>query len=221
MWLLLLRGGIYSFALRYDGTMVCWGDNWVNQCGAPEETDDAVEISAAYAESLVLKADGTLRCSGNGRVWGSCDIPPDLGDNYRYFNGLWLWPCCKIRRHNGLLGKKRCRASAMYRWGCTMWLPLLVGMSDSLALKENGSVVAWGGRRVQPVRHRMVPPGLGKLTAIDTRGNESNTVDMGLRQDGTAGDLVEAEGWLVVSGKQGIETEHCYCLGLVSLPCPW
>ena len=31
----------------------------------------------------------------------------------------------------------------------------------------------------------MVPPGLGKLKAIDTRGNESNTVDMGLRQDGT------------------------------------
>jgi alpha-tubulin suppressor-like RCC1 family protein len=177
-------GGGYSFALRFDGTMVCWGDNWVNQCGAPEETDDAVAISAAYAESLVLKADGTLRCSGGGRVWGACDIPPDLGDVTAISMGFGFGLAVRSDGTVACWGKNDA-GECNVPLGLHNVVAVTGGYEHSLALKENSSVVAWGGRRVQPVRHRMVPPGLGKLTAIDTRGNESNTVDMGLRQDGT------------------------------------
>jgi alpha-tubulin suppressor-like RCC1 family protein len=180
----IAAGARYSFALRFDGTMVCWGDNWINQCKAPEETDDAVAISAGSTQSLILKADGTLKCSGGSAVWGECDIPPDLGHVTAISMGFAQGLAVKSDGTVACWGKNDA-GECNVPLGLHNVVAVAGGYNHSLALKENGSVVAWGGRRSQPVRHRMVPPGLGKLTAIDTRGNESSTVNMGLRQDGT------------------------------------
>lgn len=178
-------GGIHSLALKFDGTMVCWGDDSVSQCDAPVETDDAVAISAGYAATLVLKADGTLRCSGGGAAeWGTCEIPLDLGDVTAISMGFGFGLALKSDGTVTCWGKNNA-GECNVPPGLSNVVAVAGGYLHGIALKENGRVVAWGGRRNQPVRNGLVPPGLGILTAIGTRGNESNTINMGLRQDGT------------------------------------
>ena len=131
--------------------MVCWGDNWVNQCGAPEETDDAVAISAGSTQSLILKADGTLRCSGGGEGGTGHAIFPLILAMLPLFQ--WALALALLAKSDGTvacwgkndLRRVQCTAGAA-QCGCRC----LEGINDSSALKENGSVVAWGGRRVQP-----------------------------------------------------------------------
>src|SRR5216110_2457788 len=56
-------GADYSCALRTDGTVACWGDNYFGQATPP--ADAFTQVSAGGSHTCGLKTDGTLACWGN------------------------------------------------------------------------------------------------------------------------------------------------------------
>jgi hypothetical protein len=61
-------------ALKRDGTVVCWGDNYDRQCDVPAGLGKVVQIAAGLENSLAVTADGHAAVWGwNGR--GQCDVP--------------------------------------------------------------------------------------------------------------------------------------------------
>lgn len=55
----------HVLGLRYDGTVVAWGDNYYGQCNVPPGLNSVVQIDAGGGEySLALKSDNTVVCWG-------------------------------------------------------------------------------------------------------------------------------------------------------------
>ncbi len=111
----IAAGGGHSLALKSDGTVVAWGDNVWGQCAVPPDLSDVVAIAAGGRHSLALKSDGTVVAWGNNGS-GQCDVPPDLSDVVAIVaDGV-----------------------AYIYWG------MGTHIGHSLALKSDGTVVAWG-----------------------------------------------------------------------------
>lgn len=53
-------GGLYSLALKADGTVVCWGDNSENHCTNASSLTNVKAISAGNTHSLALHTDGSV-----------------------------------------------------------------------------------------------------------------------------------------------------------------
>ena len=65
-------GDDHSCALRTDGTITCWGNNWAGEADAPDGQFTAV--TAGGRHSCGLRTDGTITCWGlNGS--GAADAP--------------------------------------------------------------------------------------------------------------------------------------------------
>jgi hypothetical protein len=56
----IAAGGSHSLALRADGTVVGWGDNYYGQTTVPAGLSNVVGIAAGGMHSLALRADGTV-----------------------------------------------------------------------------------------------------------------------------------------------------------------
>jgi alpha-tubulin suppressor-like RCC1 family protein len=68
----------HGLALRYDGTIVAWGDNNYGETNVPPGLSNVVAI-AGNSSPLALKADGTVVAWGyNGQ--GQTNIPPGLSN---------------------------------------------------------------------------------------------------------------------------------------------
>jgi uncharacterized delta-60 repeat protein len=73
----IAAGYYHSLALRADGTVVAWGDNYYGQTNVPAGLTNAVAIAAGYYHSLALRADGTVVAWGkNGS--GQTTVPAGL-----------------------------------------------------------------------------------------------------------------------------------------------
>lgn len=67
----------YGLALKADGTVVSWGDNWSGQRNIPQDISDVVAIAAGHGHGAVLLSDGTVRVWG-GTSDGSASVPLGL-----------------------------------------------------------------------------------------------------------------------------------------------
>lgn len=70
-------GHNYGLALKADGTVVSWGDNWSGQRNLPDNLNDVVAIAAGRGHGAVLLSDGTVRVWG-GTSDGSGSVPLGL-----------------------------------------------------------------------------------------------------------------------------------------------
>ena len=70
----IAAGSSHSCALRADGTITCWGNNWAGQTDAPAGNYTA--ITNGNAHSCALRTDGTITCWGDDRA-GQTDGPAD------------------------------------------------------------------------------------------------------------------------------------------------
>ncbi|MBB6674868.1 RCC1 domain-containing protein [Cohnella nanjingensis] len=121
-----------TFALREDGTVFAWGNNYYGQLGigAPKRTYIAtprpVTLLAGQVRSLSVSSNFALFMTKKGEVWGSgLDLSGQLmGQTSHGSSNLPL-------KLPGLRGVKQVAAGAGY----------------GLALNENGSVYAWGLNR--------------------------------------------------------------------------
>ena len=70
-------GWYHSLALKADGTVVAWGNNFYGQTDVPVELTGVVAISDSDIHSLALKADGTVVAWGYNNS-GQMDAPDGL-----------------------------------------------------------------------------------------------------------------------------------------------
>jgi alpha-tubulin suppressor-like RCC1 family protein len=134
----IAAGERHALALRNDGTVVRWGDL---RSSVPAGLDDAVAIAAGPFHGLAVRSDGTVV------AWGANE------------SGQTAVPA-------GLSGVTAVAAGGSYP---DPVIPLDVGSSSrargshSLALRGDGTVVAWGD---DEYGQAAVPAGLSGVTAI-------------------------------------------------------
>ncbi len=134
-------GGVYSLALRADGTVLGWGGKTLNQLAGLEGVSNAVAIAAEELSSLVLLSDGSVRSCGNNGTGIVFPPEPDgvtaIAAGERH--GLALRASGKVEAwgYNG-------EGQASVPSGLGNVVGIAAGAWHSLALKADGSLMGWG-----------------------------------------------------------------------------
>ena len=148
-------GLAHSVALRRDGGVIAWGSNEDGQCNVPANLTNVIAIASGRSHSIALRGDGSIavwgtRWVGNGvsEVGGAVAIA--AGDDYNLVllgNGrvLFLGRDLGFQRQSQppLFGNTE-DATNPVPIGLTNVVAIAAGPSHSLALTQNGAVVAWG-----------------------------------------------------------------------------
>jgi hypothetical protein len=149
----IATGFWHSLALKSDGIVVGWGDNSAGQVSIPANLSGVVGIAAGDYHSLALKSDGTVIGWGNNSA-RQLSVPTGL---------------------NGVVAISTSATGSLY-FSST---GILGGdYSHSLALKSDGSIVAWGDNTHGQTT---LPIGLSGVVAIAT----GNRYSLALKSDGT------------------------------------
>ena len=149
-------GMSHSLALLDDGTVIAWGSDSSGECDVPGNLTDVTAISAGNGYSVAVKKDRSVVAWGCR--WKILDNQP--------------------RHHH--------QALPVCDETCPCWIPanltrvriVSAGESSVLALKEDGTITAWGRNLSGECN---VPDGLKNVTAIATGGTHS----LALKDDGT------------------------------------
>jgi hypothetical protein len=113
-----VAGGYYhSLGLRHDGSIVAWGDNTYGQCDAPavDPQNPFTAVAAGAFHSVGLKAGGSVVAWGAGDTGDPVDEWPHFGQSID---------------QQGEEGNP--------------FVAIAAGDYHSLAVKSNGSILAWG-----------------------------------------------------------------------------
>lgn len=166
----IAAGRFHSLALRADGTVVSWGFAIGDRMLPPPDLSNVVAVEAGAEHSFALRRDGTLL------AWGASDIVLHPG----------LKDLAQISVMDGfLIGIKTNRTVVAWRVNSPTLetvpaavhgaVAVAAGRSDYMALKPDGTIVAWGATSGS------VPSGLANVTAL-AGGAEFG---LALRADGT------------------------------------
>ena len=186
----IAAGSFHSLALRRDGTVAAWGCGPIGgpvdrgQCNVPAGSRHCHAIAAGGSHSLALKRNGTVvswGCGAAGDAGSAACRRTVRRDRDRRRNGAE--PRLAARRRRGRLGlrgngelravRRPCRSRR--RHGDRR------GHRVHLALKGDGTVVAWGCAGIVDFGQCSVPAGLVDVVAIAAGGRHA----LALRRDGT------------------------------------
>lgn len=174
--LAVAAGGLFSLALKCDGTIVAWGDNSFGQSEVPANLSNVVAIAAGGAHGLALKSDGSVIAWGNNDSHQT-EVPVDLTNAVAIAAGQAY---SLALRSDGTLtawGDNSSQQTSVPD-GLTNVVAIAAGAAHSLALRANGNVVAWGENASQQTN---VPPSLAGVVAIAAGASHS----LALGADGT------------------------------------
>ncbi len=168
----IATGTTHSLALRTDGVVVSWGDGAKKQLGSNlasstvlnevTSTSNIVAIAAGIAHSLALKADGTVL------AWGDDEFG-QLGDNATNTSSF----------------------TPVAVQGATNIVAIAAGGYHSLALKSDGTLLAWGSNFTGELGDGT---DVDKFTPVAVGGSNSNNIvaiaaglnhSVALKKDGT------------------------------------
>jgi alpha-tubulin suppressor-like RCC1 family protein len=123
----------HSLALLKDGKVVAWGENRFGELGGGTENSDVPVEVPGLSNVIAISAGGdfSLALLENGTVmaWGDNETG-ELGDG----NATGPEKCSGVP----------CSRTPVEVKGLSKITAISAGFSDSLALRENGTVVAWG-----------------------------------------------------------------------------
>ena len=155
----IAAGPYHGLALKNDGSVIAWGCALVNwgQCAVPPDASSGVTaIAAGFYDSLALKGGRVLAWGCGVDNVGQCTVPPAAESGViaiaaglhhslalRSDGSVVAWGCTggtsAIPPQPSDFGQ--CNVPAGAKSGVTA---IAAGYYQSLALKSDGSVVAWG-----------------------------------------------------------------------------
>ena len=172
----IAAGAYHSLALRADGTVIGWGDNFYGQSTPPTNLTGVIGIAAGEYHSLALKNDGTVVGWGlNG--WGQATPPPDLTGVVAL--AASAYHSLALKSDGTVVGWGQTNTGAATPPpGLNGVVAITTTPYYSLALKSDGTVVAWGTDLTGGLQ---VPTNLNSVVAIAANGN----IATALKSDGT------------------------------------
>jgi alpha-tubulin suppressor-like RCC1 family protein len=178
-------GQAHSLALKYDSTVVAWGDNFAGKTSVPAGLSNVIAVAAGWEHSLALKSDGTVVAWGAGQTnnpsdgidYGQSLVPVGLGGVIAIAGGAYH--SLALKSDGTVVGwGQDGYGQTDPPAGLTNVIAISAGYDHSLALKRDGTVVAWGGYYA----HESTPPaGLSNVIAISAGYYRS----LALKSDGT------------------------------------
>jgi trimeric autotransporter adhesin len=143
--------GTRNLALTKNGTVVHWGTESTHKDATPPaDLSNVIKIAAGNSHSLALKKDGTVVGWGWNKVGQATGSPTSSSPD-----GLNYFSAGTIRIEGQIL---------------TNVVMIAAGRGYSMALKKDGTVVAWG-RMVNDLYPVTVPEGLSNVVAIAAGDN--------------------------------------------------
>ncbi len=164
----IAAGTDHSLALRTNGTVSAWGQNYFGQLDVPTGLTNVVALAAGQVHSLALRADGRVAAWGGANAWGELYGPLDLTNAVAIAAG-----------GNQSLALRADGTVAV--WGDTAAVPasatnvvaLAAGNSHVLALRADGTVTAWGD---SGSGQASVPAGLSNVVMVAAGAYDSLAV---------------------------------------------
>ncbi|MDP4028816.1 MAG: choice-of-anchor D domain-containing protein [Gallionella sp.] len=161
----IAAGGTYTVALKSDGSIWAWGDNYDGQLGdgttnrslVPKQIGTGyTAISAGNYATFALKSDGSLWAWGCGIGDGTNNciyVPKQIGTGYTTISAgeahavalksdgsLWAWGS----NGHGQLGDGTTNRSYVPKQIGNGYMTISAGEAYTVALKFDGSLWAWG-----------------------------------------------------------------------------
>jgi alpha-tubulin suppressor-like RCC1 family protein len=188
-------GTFHSLALRVDGTVAGWGDNYLGEALGdktpdPATTNGVVKINGQILSNVVSVAAGrtfslALKKDGNIVTWGQNYVPAGLSNIVAIATE---WGCSWALKRNGtVVGWANQPSNHDYGQLTTVEnlsnvIAITVGpggdSTRGVALRGDGTVVNWGGETIY--KDATPPKGLSNVVAIATGYNHS----LALTRDG-------------------------------------
>jgi alpha-tubulin suppressor-like RCC1 family protein len=167
-------GSAHTVALKADGTVLAWGDNYYNQTDVPAGLRDVVAIAAGWYHSLALKRDGTVVSWGGSGLYAP---PAGLSNVIAIAAGSFHNMALKADGSVLSWGNNYCAAPA----GLDQVVGIAGGYEQAWALKSDGTVVRWHWPFGKPLVSTNLLADQGRVVAI--AGGQDHL--LALREDGT------------------------------------
>nr|QBK93198.1 MAG: regulator of chromosome condensation protein [Pithovirus LCPAC403] len=169
-------GKHHSVALKEDGSLISWGNDYGRQVSDTPNESDFIQVSAGVHHSVALREDGTIVSWGNDGFNQISDTPRSsdfIQVSAGGFHSIAL-------RRDGII----------ISWGYdgtnqisdtpseSNFIQVSTGSSHSVALKEDGSIISWGSDYRRPVSDT---PDESDFIQVSTGGSHS----VALKEDGS------------------------------------
>jgi alpha-tubulin suppressor-like RCC1 family protein len=138
----IAAGALHTLALRKDGTVIAWGNNFYGQTNIPAGLSNVVAIAAGNNHCLALKSDGSLAAWGD-YGYGQGGVPVGLSNVVAIASGAYYNLALKadgtvIGWGSDIYGQTDVPA------GLTNVQSIFAGYYNGCAVKSDGSLVQWG-----------------------------------------------------------------------------
>lgn len=165
-----IGGGIRNCAaIRMDGTVAVWGDNYYGVCNPPPTLGKCREIATGNQQAIALREDGTVIQWG---IVGGIPVPASLGQCRRIAMSQWSFGAIKAEGKLVMWGDADMMGPASELGPC---LDLSMGgmpnWSDqhALAIKQDQTVAQWHSPSYLTVEQP--PADLGTVTQVAVGSN--------------------------------------------------
>ena len=174
-------GGTYSCALRDDGVVECWGDNFNGQAPATKAAANGTftQVSAGFGHSCALRSDGVVECWGTapGTTAAASGTFTQVSAGYGHncaLRGDGVVECWGDNS-NGQAPATKAAGSGTFTQVSTVGL-------HSCALRDDGVVECWGDNGSGQAPATQPAPSGTIFTQVSAGGTHS----CALRSDGVA-----------------------------------
>lgn len=151
-------GGSHVCALRGDGSVYCWGDNWAGQVGgsptySATHTHEGpfVQVSASNSHTCALRRDGSISCwgavDGGGGIPDLGQASPPPGTDFVQVSAGHTHSCA-LRRDGSVICWGDDSEGQVSGVPDATFTQVSAGVEHTCALRSDGTLACWGSNEL-------------------------------------------------------------------------